>query len=167
MGRTGELEGKLRVTANRYGTSFREGSICSKLRLRWWRHNLVNTLKATELDAWNGWIVWFMNFIRRKLSFLSGEENLAKSKLSRGVTFVALYLLHFLFHKWKNPESFHPCTYIIVTTTTKMALTYVILIVFQVLVPGTFPIIDSCTSLRKILCCPLLRTPRGEVIFQD
>lgn len=109
-----------------------------------------------------------MNFIRRKLSFLSGEENLAKSKLSRGVNFVALYLLHFLFYKWKNPETFHPCTFIMVTTTrTKMALIYVILIVFQVLVPGTFHIIDSCTSLRKILCCPLLRTPRGEVIFQD
>lgn len=50
------------------------------------------------MNALNGETVWFMNFVRIKLfSFLSGEESFAKSKLSRGVTFVVLYLLLVLF----------------------------------------------------------------------
>lgn len=34
---------------------------CSKIRLRWWLHNSVTILKATDVYTLNVWILWYMN----------------------------------------------------------------------------------------------------------
>lgn len=39
---------------------------CSGIRLWWWSHSLLNTLKIKELYTLKGWILWCVNYITIK-----------------------------------------------------------------------------------------------------
>ena len=49
----------------------------------WWLHNSVNILKSAEVYIFNGWIVWYLNYISIKL--LKRNQKKKKKKKKRKV----------------------------------------------------------------------------------